>query len=95
MRTGEGHGGELDVSRYETLRERALHGEAEGWRLGLAVLAHRGVAAWLHAWHAAVPAAPAPTRPGPSPPPVAAGEPVDADELVGVLAGMALAAAGR
>ena len=45
----------VDVERYEQLRRRALGGEAEGWRLGLGVLCHRGVAAWLRAWHSAVP----------------------------------------
>ena len=37
---------------------RALAGDPGGWRGGLAVLQHRGVAAWLGAWRA-VPAAPA------------------------------------
>lgn len=75
------------MARYEQLRRRALDGEAEGWRLGLGVLCHRGVAAWLRAWHTTAPTAIA----APSP---AAGR-VGSDELVGVLASMALAAIGR
>ena len=74
-----------DVARYESLRHRALDGEPSGWRLGLAVLQHRGVAAWLRAGQALP--APSPTRPP-------ADIPVDGDELVGVLATMALACVG-
>jgi hypothetical protein len=48
----------------------------------LAVLLQRGMAAWIGAWHA-LPAAPAPI----APPPRAA----DDQQLVGVLATMALA----
>ena len=36
-----------DVDGYEQLRAQALAGDAGGWRLGLGVLQHRGVAAWL------------------------------------------------
>jgi hypothetical protein len=50
------------------------------------VVRHRGVAAWLRAWHS-VASAPTVTAP--------AGGRVGADELVGVLAAMALAALGR
>jgi hypothetical protein len=71
-----------DVERYEMLRRRALDGEAAGWRLGLAVLVRQGVAAWLRVGDA-IPASP-PTRP-PEP------GPAGGDELVGVLATMALA----
>jgi hypothetical protein len=70
------------VERYEQLRARALGGDAGGWRLGLAVLEHRGVVAWTRAWQAT---APTPTRPAPV-------ESVAvSDELVGALASMALA----
>lgn len=65
------------------LRQRALSGEASGWRLGLAVLQRRGVAAWLRAGETIAPTAPA--RP-PADVPAGSG-----DELVGVLATMALA----
>jgi hypothetical protein len=74
------------VDRYEQLRRRALGGEAEGWRLGLGVLCHRGVVAWLRAWHTTAPTAI--TTPS-------ADDRVGSDELVGVLASMALAAIGR
>ena len=73
------------MERYEQLRRRVLGGEADGWRLGLGVLCHRGVAAWLRAWHTTAPTAIA------APPPA---EPFGSHELVGVLASMALAAIG-
>ena len=38
------------VERYEQLRSRALGGERSGFRLGLALLERRGVAAWARAW---------------------------------------------
>jgi hypothetical protein len=50
------------------------------------VVCHRGVVAWLRAWHSVAPAPPV------TPP---AGGRVGSDELVGVLASMALAAIGR
>lgn len=75
------------MERYEQLRRRALGGEAEGWRFGLGVLCHRGVAAWLRAWHTTVPT--------PAVAPAAGADPVGSDELVGVLASMAFAAIGR
>lgn len=82
------------MARYELLRERALSGDPGGWRSGLAVLQHRGVVCWLHAWHAVT------TPPAAGPPPhstpitqPAAGI---ADQLVEALASMALGAlAGR
>ena len=82
--TDEPGGDRGDVERYEALR-RALGGAASGWRLGLAVLQRRGVAGWARAWQAA--AASPPARP-------AAGVPVGGDELVAVLAAMALACLG-
>lgn len=42
------------MQRYELLRARALAGDAGGWQAGLGVLQHRGVIAWLHAWHAVI-----------------------------------------
>ena len=74
---------------YEQLRARALDGQADGWRLGLAVLQQHGVATWLRLRQAAVPAVRPPT-PARTAPPVAGG--VEA-ELVGLLASMALAVA--
>ena len=80
------------VGDYEQLRQRALSGDVDGWRLGLGVLQHRGVAAWLQIRKAATAAAvPPPTRAA-TLPSVATG--VDA-ELVGLLASMAVAVAAR
>jgi len=73
-----------DVQRYEQLRSNALEGGPSGFRLGLALLERRGVAAWSRAWASTTARKP---DAGPiSTPPLAAG-----DELVGVLASMALA----
>ena len=74
-----------DVQRYEQLRSRALDGEPSGFRLGLALLERRGVAAWARAWGSTAPASPAPALRA-SAAPVAVG-----DALVGALASMALA----
>ncbi|GAC1376112.1 MAG: hypothetical protein NVSMB4_04730 [Acidimicrobiales bacterium] len=71
-----------DVERYETLRRHAMGGEASGWRLGLAVMQRQGVTAWLRAWQT-IPPAPAPRS--------SVRSPVGDDELVAVLATMALA----
>jgi hypothetical protein len=81
--------GDGDVERYERLRRCALGGDPDGHRFGLALLERRGVAAWARAWQT--------TMPAPSSPPTAAvGAPAGADELVDVLATMALAClAGR
>jgi hypothetical protein len=81
------------VARYELLRGRALAGDPGGWRCGLAVLQHRGVVAWLHAWHpAAVTTTGTPARGTTGVLPA----PAVADRLVEALASMALAAlAGR
>jgi hypothetical protein len=77
------------VERYEALRAQALGGEPSGWRLGLAVFQGRGMAAWLRACRE-VAAIPTPRWAKPS----AAGERLDGDDLVGVLATMALAVVG-
>ena len=77
------------VERYEQLRSHAICGEPSGFRLGLALLERRGVAAWARAWGDTAPARPAPANraaPEPVPAPVAVG-----DELVGALASLALA----
>jgi len=92
--TSEGSGGDnRAVGGYEQLRRQALSGDVDGWRLGLGVLQHRGVAAWLQirkaATAATVAAAPTPTAISP---PTATG--IDA-ELVELLASMALAVAAR
>ena len=96
-----------DVERYEQLRARVLAGDAAGFRLGLGVLHHRGVAGWLHAWRSpaaaatdsTIGAAGTPTgraRPGGPPLGGSAAVPAGAaaEELVGVLAGMTLACLG-
>lgn len=71
------------MERYEQLRSDALGGEG-GWRLGLALLERRGVAAWAHAWPGVAPQSA--SAAGPAVAAVAGGE-----ELVGALATMALA----
>ncbi|HXW79064.1 MAG TPA: hypothetical protein VEJ84_06170 [Acidimicrobiales bacterium] len=81
-------GDRSEVGRYEQLRAHALGGGPPGWRLGLALLQARGTAAWLRACRATQ-AVPVAGRPCPS------GEFGGADELVSVLATMALAAARR
>jgi hypothetical protein len=82
--TDEAHGDLADVERYEQLRTHALSGGGpSGWRHGLALLQRRGVAAWARAWRTTLPAPVAGT---------ATPTPVDAsDEIVGLLATMALA----
>src|SRR4029077_2731847 len=47
-------GGSDVVDGYERLRARALGGDVDGWRLGLAVLQQRGLAAWLRVRQATV-----------------------------------------
>jgi hypothetical protein len=79
------------VDGYEQLRARALCGDTQGWRLGLGVLAQRGVAAWLRVRQATVATVCAPT-PAQAGSPIAGG--VDA-ELVGLLASMALVVAAQ
>ena len=74
------------VERYEQLRRHAIDGQPGGFRLGLALLERHGVTAWSRAWDST---AAIQVAPGPAPEPTAAGV-----ELVGVLASMALAAAG-
>jgi hypothetical protein len=74
------------VERYEQLRARVLAGEPDGFRLGLAMLERRGLAAWARAWRGTAPApAVAPARA------TVIELPSDARQIVGVLATMALA----
>jgi hypothetical protein len=40
------------VADYERLREQALAARPDGWRHGWAVLARRGMAAWITTWTA-------------------------------------------
>lgn len=81
--SGELAGDKGSVERYEQLRGCALHGELDGGRMGLALLQRRGVVAWMAAWQSTAPC----TRPA-----RAVGEPpAGSQEIVGVLASMALA----
>ena len=75
---------------YERLRERVLAGRPDGWRLGRALLARRGMVGWIAAQAAvaSAPAADAPARPAAAAAPGPAG---DCGQLVSVLAEMALA----
>jgi len=66
------------------LRDRALAGASGSSQLGLALLQHRGVTAWTRAWH---------TTASRSPVSVALAAPVSEQEIVRVLASMALACA--
>jgi hypothetical protein len=77
------------VERYEALRAQALGGEPSGWRPGLALFQGRGMAAWLRAGRevTAGPSSRWADRP-------AAGERLGRDDLVSVLATMALAVVG-
>jgi hypothetical protein len=81
--TDEPAGDRRDVERYEQLRCHALGGVPAG-RLGLALLQRRGVVAWTRAW-------PSQSATPPARPEVAASP--AAEEIVGVLATMALACA--
>jgi hypothetical protein len=84
--TDEHAGRREDVERYEQLRARALSGEPSGFRLGLALLERRGVAAWTRAWQGTASSREArPVAAAVVAPAAASGE------LVGALASMALA----
>jgi hypothetical protein len=91
---------------YEQLRERALSGQPDGWRLGHGVLVGKGMVAWANAWttHAlaqdATPGTSAPDQPTapttpslstPNPHPSALSSLPCAGQLVAVLTQMALA----
>jgi hypothetical protein len=82
----EDAGGASELERYEQLRARALSGSPDGWRLGLAMLERRGMAAWARAWRTTAPAPPSPSGP-------VVEVPADAAQIVSVLATMALACA--
>lgn len=76
------------VGRYEQLRADALAGTGQGWRWGRAVLEHRGLACWLATWReleidVRVPSSPATA--------VATSSSPGSEQLVAVLAAMALA----
>lgn len=75
-------GAGADVERYEQLRRSAISGEPSGWRLGMALLQQRGMAAWARACDPLPPSPPADRH---------VGAPVGGDEVVGLLAQMAMA----
>jgi hypothetical protein len=81
-----GHG---DVERYEQLRTRALVGAPDGFRLGLAILERRGLAAWVRAITISTP--PVPTAHART---KVIELPTNARQIVDALATIALAAAG-
>ena len=72
--------------RYEQLRGDALAGTGDGWRWGRALLQRQGLAVWIGSWHQLAVAAPVP-----SPPAAATVVPAGSEQLVAVLAAMALA----
>jgi hypothetical protein len=78
------------VDGYERLRERVLTGRPDGWRLGRGLLAGKGVAAWIAACATFTPARDA-AGPADRPAQPIAGARAGADQLVAVLAQMALA----
>jgi hypothetical protein len=74
---------------YEQLRERVLAGRADGWRLGHALLARRGMAGWIAAQSTV--AATQPSSSSPSAQRTAARPAADCGQIVAVLSEMALA----
>jgi predicted MFS family arabinose efflux permease len=68
-----------------------LAGNAGGWRLGLGVLQHHGVAAWLRAWDS-LPSPPATAARSSEP---AGPAPGSGEQLVAALATMALCCLAR
>ena len=88
--TGPAGDSAMTAERYEELRRGRSPDEADGHRLGLAVLLPPGVAAWLQAWrrHRRGPA-----TPRPAPGRLAGGD--GGGERSAVLAAMALACRGR
>jgi len=80
------------VESYERLRARVLAGRPDGWRLGHGLLASRGVAGWIAAGAARTVAAARPADPAATTPPARTdSDRPGADQLVAVLAQMALA----
>ena len=74
------------MARYEQLRQQVLAGDAGGWRLGLGVLQHRGVVAWLGVWDSL----PGPVPAAPLSAPSARAAAGSGEQLVAALATMAL-----
>jgi len=78
------------VGRYEQLRADALAGGGHGWRWGRALLERQGLAVWIDTWRQLPD--PAPVRPGRA---AAVAVPAASEQLVAVLAAMALAVTTR
>jgi len=72
------------VVRYEQLRVDAMAGTGHGWRWGRALLQRQGLAVWIDTWREL----PTPAAARSSP---ATAVPAGSDQLVAVLAAMALA----
>jgi hypothetical protein len=95
------------VADYERLREQVLAARPDGWRRGWAVLARRGMAAWITAWTAmddaadrhgtavanprALPVSTTPEKGGESDPARGSPLPAATADIVTVLAAMTLA----
>ena len=77
------------AERCEELRARAMAGQPDGFRLGLGVLVRGGVAAWMQACSSVRGGTTPPIRAEPTSP--GGGR---ADEVVAVLAAMAIACSG-
>ena len=74
--------------RYEQLRDDALAGTGHGWRWGRALLQRQGLAVWIGAWRELAVDTPMPASAGPA---AATAVPAGSEQLVAVLAAMALA----
>jgi len=85
---GERHDACALQDGYEQLRSAVLGGQPDGFRLGHGVLAARGLAAWMRT---ARPVAPPPRAPGSDPRAREVASLPGAEQLVAVIAQMALA----
>jgi len=74
--------------RYEQLRGDALAGAGHGWRWGRALLQRQGLAVWIGSWRQLAVATPVPSPPAAA---TATAVPAGSEQLVAVLAAMALA----
>jgi len=81
------------VGQDEQLRRHALEGDASGWRLGLGIVCHRGVAAWARTIRTTLQPAPRAAQPRAPDLSPCARVAVGAD-VVAVLAEMALCCLG-
>lgn len=94
------------MAGYERLRAQVLAAQPDGWRRGWAVLARRGMAAWITTWTAvdeeadrrgtaanprALPLSTTPAKGGESSPACGSLPPAATADIVAVLAAMMLA----